>query len=141
MIDNFEDSGTITNLSAFQKPGKSDTILLIGRAETGGQWTRVLTHGAATALWFYLVKILFPRAAGQLTPRMATAALRDADSPKVATMVRVRVNEETGMIEVGGIGGRHAWVIRFDHEEGYELWASLEGVLGTTGTVGDHLPD
>lgn len=142
MRDDIVNLGLITNLSAFEKPGQSDTVLLMGRSREGEQWTRLVTRGTAQALWFYLVRILFPRAAEQLTPRMATAALRDLDTPMVTTAVKVHGDETAQLIYVLGFGGRQNWLIHFTYEEGRELWASLEDVLNSVGgrLGGDRLP-
>lgn len=123
------DLGIVTNLAIIQKPGVSETLLIVGISEQVGRWARVMTRGAAQALWFHLTHILYPRAAVQITPRAATAALHHADAPTVTSFVEVKAQEEAKMITLRGLGGLQAWMVRFTNDEGHELWASLEKVL------------
>ncbi len=126
---NLLDMGAVTNLSVVKKPGRSEALLLIGRSAHNRRWIRVITQGAAQALWFHLTHILFPRAAQQVTPRAATALFRKSDSPAITTMFEVFFREEEGSIYVRGLGSEQEWVIRFTLDEGHELWASLEKTL------------
>lgn len=123
------DLGIVTNLAIIQKPGVSETLLIVGMSETVGRWARVMTRGAAQALWFHLTYILYPRAAVQITPRAATAALSHAGAPTVTSFLEVKAQEPEKMILLRGLGGLEAWVVRFTYDEGHELWASLEKIL------------
>jgi hypothetical protein len=123
------DLGIVTNLAIIQKPGASETLLIVGMSEMVGRWARVMTRGAAQALWFHLTHILYPRAAVQITPRAATAALRHTDAPTVTSFLEVKALEQEKIIAMRGLGGLEAWVVRFSYDEGHELWASLEKIL------------
>jgi hypothetical protein len=127
--DRVIDLGIVTNLAIIQKPGVSETLLIVGMSETVGRWARVMTRGAAQALWFHLTHILYPRAAVQITPRAATAALHHGDAPTVTSFLEVKPIEEQKIIAVRGLGGQQAWVVHFSFDEGHELWASLEKIL------------
>ncbi len=123
------DLGIVTNLAIIQKPGVSETLLIVGRSETVGRWARVMTRGAAQALWFHLTHILYPRAAVQITPRAATAAFRHSDAPTITSFLEVKALEQEKIIAIRGLGGLEAWIVRFSYDEGHELWASLEKIL------------
>jgi hypothetical protein len=125
----FIDLGLVSNLAVIKKPGTTEKLLFVGQSAQNERWVRIITHGAAQALWFHLTAILYPRAAEQITPRAATAVLRQPDAPTITTTFVVHHDEDNKVIRVRGIGGQPGWMIRFSTEEGYELWASLEDVL------------
>ena len=122
------DMGFVNNLTVIKKPGASETLLLIGQAQSG-RWARVMTRGAAQTLWFHLTTILYPRAAGQITHRAATAVLRRSTDPLITNFFEVTNNDEKKVIRLRGLGGDDPWLIYFTHEDGYELWAALEKIL------------
>lgn|SRR5574341_1106627 len=125
----FADLGMVTNLAVIQKPGVTENLLLVGMSEGAHRWARVLTRGASQALWYHLTHVLYPRAAGQITPRAATAVLRHADSPTVTSFVEISGNEEQQIVTMRGMGGQENWMVHFSYQEGQELWASLEKAL------------
>lgn len=122
------DLGFVNNLTVIKKPGASETLLLIGQAQSG-RWVRVMTRGAAQTLWFHLTTILYPRAAGQITHRAATAVLRRSTDPLITNFFEVTNYEDRKQIRLRGLGGEEEWLIYFTHEDGYELWAGLEKIL------------
>lgn len=125
------DMGFVNNLAVIRKPGTDDVLMLVGQSKNAGRWVKTMTRGAAQALWFHLTQYLYPRAAEQLTPRAATAALRRNEAPNVAAFFEVLNNAEKKMIRVRGISSADQWVIYFTHDEGYELWAALEKILNS----------
>jgi hypothetical protein len=128
MSDKVNDLGFVNNLTVIKKPGGSETLLLIGQSQSG-RWARVMTRGAAQTLWFHLTIILYPRAAGQITHRAQTAVLRRSTDPLITNFFEVTNNAEHKQIRLRGLGGEEEWLIYFTHEDGYELWASLEKIL------------
>lgn len=122
------DLGFVNNLTVIKKPGASETLLLIGQAQSG-RWVRVMTRGAAQTLWFHLTTILYPRAAGQITHRAATAVLRRSTDPLITNFFEVTNYEDRKQIRMRGLGGEEEWLIYFTHEDGYDLWAALEKIL------------
>jgi hypothetical protein len=129
---NAVDLGKVNNLAVIQKPGVSETLLMVGQSQ-GGRWARIMTRGAAQTLWFHLTQILYPRAASQLTQRAQTAVLRKSDAPTITSFVEVFHMEDRHMIRLRGIGGVEEWLIYFDYEEAHELWAGLERILKVVG--------
>lgn len=123
------DMGFVTNLAVIKKPGANETLLVVGLSQSAGRWVRLMTRGAAQALWFHLTNILYPRAAGQITTRAQTAVLRKGEGPDVTSFFEVVSNQDRKLIRVRGIGGTAEWLIYFTYDEGYELWASLEKIL------------
>lgn len=124
------DLGFVNNLAVIKKPGANETLLLIGQSQSAGRWARVMTRGAAQSLWFYLTTILYPRAAGQITHRAQTAVLRRSTDPLITNFFEVTNLQEKQVIRLRGLGGAEEWLVYLTHEEGYQLWASLEKVLG-----------
>jgi hypothetical protein len=122
------DLGQVNNVAVIQKPGVSETLLMVGQAPSG-RWARIMTRGAAQALWFHLTQILYPRAAGQLTQRAQTAVLKKSDAPTITSFVEVFNVEDKQMIRLRGMGGIEEWVVYFNYDEAHELWAGLEKVL------------
>lgn len=123
--------GKASNLAIIKKPGSSERLLFVGMSgKAEKRWVRTISRGSAQTLWYHLTHILYPRAADQLTPRAQTALFSPEDMSKVTTGFFVASNDEKGLIYVRGVGGPAEWEIYFTKEEGYELWASLEDVLG-----------
>lgn len=123
------DLGFVTNLAIIKKPGSDDLLMMVGQSEQAGRWVKVITKGAAQALWFHLTQYLYPRAAAQITPRAATAVLRPSSSPTVTPFMEATNFEDKKIVRVRGLGSLEEWVIYFTHEEGFELWAALEKML------------
>jgi hypothetical protein len=131
MQNNYVDLGLVNNVAVMKKPGQTENFLMVGVSPSSGRWARVITRGAAQALWFHLTHILYPRAADTLTPRAATAVLRKADAPTVTSFFEVRNQEDHQRVQIHGMGGVEEWVILVSYDDGHELWASLENMLGT----------
>lgn len=123
------DLGIASNLAVIQKPGISETLIIVGSSELVGRWSRVVTWGAAQTLWFRLTQLLYPRAAVQITPRAATAVFRPSEAPTVTSFLNVSAEEEGKIIKMHGFGGQTEWNVRLSYDEGHELWASLERIL------------
>src|SRR5689334_12256117 len=123
------DLGFVSNLAVIKKPGSDELLMMVGQSQQSGRWVRIITRGAAQTMWFHLTQFLSPRAAGQLTPRAATAVIRPSASPLVTPFLEVQNLEEKKLIRVHGIGGAEEWVVYFSYDEGFELWAALEKVL------------
>ncbi len=123
------DLGFVSNLAVIRKPGSDELLMMVGQSQQGTRWVKIITRGAAQALWFHLTQYLYPRAAAQLTPRAATAVLRPSGSPTVTPFMEVSNLQDKKIIRVTGIGSAEDWVIYFSHDEGFELWAALEKIL------------
>ncbi|MBN1311860.1 MAG: hypothetical protein JXB30_10605 [Anaerolineae bacterium] len=123
------DFGFATNLAVIQKPGISETLIIVGRSQLDKRWARIITWGAAQTLWFRLTHILYPRAAQQITPRAATAAFRRSDAPAITSFLNVTAKEQERVIMIHGLGGQVEWKTHFSYDEGHELWAALERIL------------
>ena len=116
---------------AFEKdPNASDIYLLKFRSSSTEQKSIQVTVGAARILWFYLTQLLFP-ASANLTTRVSTASISLPSSLSVVFVIKV---EECsgGLIEVVALSAVQGWSLRFDHDEGGELWACLDQILRST---------
>lgn len=131
MRDSYEtaDMGVVNNLAVIKKPGSTDRLLFVGQSKDHERWVRIITYGAAQSLWHYLTQLLYPRAADQLTPRAATAALVSPETPNVITTFVASLDEAQGVVNLRGIASGGVWMFKFSKEDGYELWASLEDIL------------
>jgi hypothetical protein len=123
------DLGFVSNLAVIKRPGSEDLLMLVGQSKDSGRWVKIVTKGAAQTLWVHLTQYLYPRAAQQLTSRAATAVLQKSSSPMVTTFLEVFNMDDKQVIRVHGIGGAEEWLMYFTHDEGFELWASLEKIL------------
>jgi hypothetical protein len=122
------DLGFVSNLAVIKRPGSDELLMMVGQSDKG-RWVKIVTRGAAQTLWFHLTQFLYPRAAQQLTPRAATAVLQKSSSPMVTTFLEVMNMTDKQIIRVHGLGGAEEWLMYVTHEEGFELWASLEKIL------------
>lgn len=128
--------GHVSNLSIRRNAHRPDTFLLGSVTAEGERIAIPITDGAARILWAQVTKILYPRAADQLTQRAETVARKLPGDPTVAYVISVKFRPEDGMIEVGGASRSSGWTMEFTRGEGDELWASLEHVFGHVGRGG-----
>lgn len=130
--DDFTQLGLATNFAITENEEVSGTLRLAFHSAEYGKVTYLITPGMARFLWFNLTQILFPRAADQLTSRAPTIALTTPSSLSVLFTAKVWARDD-GLIEVIAMSLVSGWNMRLTPEEGHELWACLEKVLGIVG--------
>lgn len=125
--DNFTDLGIVTNLRIEESPSEPGTFSLFFRPANGEQQRLLFTESATRVLWHYLTQMLYPRAAGSLTSKAATAAISLATS--MTAIFAVKVVDKGKQIEVIGVSTLNGWSFRLTREDAGELWRLLEDVL------------
>ncbi len=124
----FAELGQVTNVCLAGRFPGSDALTLSFLCANGERKTYPITDGAACMIWHYLTKHLFPRAAGVLTPRAATAVVRPGLFASTIFAVKVLPRGQE-MIEIAGISALNGWAIYITREEAFELWACLDQAL------------
>ncbi|MBN1313171.1 MAG: hypothetical protein JXB30_17315 [Anaerolineae bacterium] len=123
----FDQLGLVTNLAFEKDPYVADVYLLKFRSSKMEQKSIPITAGAARVLWFYLTQFLFP-ASANLTTRVSTASIGLPKSLSIAFVIKVEKCQDE-LIEVVALSAVHGWCLRFNHDEGGELWACLDQTL------------
>ena len=119
----------ITNLTVAEYSELPDTYMLTYYAPDDERAMLLITEGVAQAMWAELTKILYPRAADQLTQRVPTAQRAGTRLPWVINVARLFVREHDGLIQWNAVSRIEEWRFTFTQEEGERLWVSLEGLF------------
>jgi hypothetical protein len=120
------DKGLVTNLKVTEYPELSNTYMLAFYPPDNERAMLLITEGVAQSMWSKLTKILYPRAAQQLTQRIRTVQNSGSRLPWVVTIVRLFVRESDNLIQLNGVSRMEEWTCAFTQEDGYHLWVSLE---------------
>jgi hypothetical protein len=123
------DKGLVTNLRVTEYPELSGTYMLAFYPADNERAMLLITEGVAQSIWSKLTKILYPRAAQQLTQRIRTVQNSGSRLPWVVTIVRLSLQEDGGPIQLNGVSRMEEWHFTFTLEEGEHLWVSLEGLF------------
>jgi hypothetical protein len=123
------DKGLVTNLKVTEYPELPNTYMLVFYPEDNERAMLLITEGVAQSMWSKLTKILYPRAAGQLTQRIRTVKNSGSRLPWVITIVQLFVRGEDALIQLNGVSRMEEWHFTFTQEEGDHLWVSLEGLF------------
>jgi hypothetical protein len=108
-----------------------DQYRLIVTPATGDKVTLQANREALRGLWSHLTKILYPRAASQLTKRIGTVkAAHSKSDPDVTHRIVAYADEShPGLITISGYTKTIYWTAQIDHDAGGSLWTSLEDKL------------
>jgi hypothetical protein len=120
------EKGLVTNLTVAEYPELPNTFILNFYALDNERAMMLITEGVAQSMWSKLTKILYPRAAEQLTQRIPTVQSSGTRMPWVVSLVRLTVREGDGLIQLNGVSRTAEWACTFTQEDGYHLWVSLE---------------
>jgi hypothetical protein len=116
----------VTNLTIAEYAELPDTFMLTYYAPDNERAMLLITEGVAQAMWSELTKILYPRAAEQLTGRAPTAQRSGTRLPWVINVARLFVRGEDGLIQWNAVSRIEEWRFTFTWQEGEHLWVSLE---------------
>lgn len=124
----FTEIGLVNNFDVQDDPALSRLLIRCDSPRAGAInfW---VTTGVAYHLWFNLTRMLFPRAANQLTPRMPTAMIQQPGDLHTVRAVRLFYDQNSRMIEVLGVNAVAGLQLQFSAHEGEELWTRLEDHL------------
>lgn len=136
MASQFYNLGRITNPGISDAPGYSECLYLKASTLDGQRVVLLISDGAARMLWSALTKILYPRAADQLTQRAETAIAYRGTAPNVTHIMNAEYREEDDLIQVDGIGKMGGWTIGIEPDEGHNLWTELEDIFHNVGRGG-----
>jgi hypothetical protein len=120
------EKGLVTNLKVTEYVELANTYMLAFYPADNERTMLLITEGVAQSMWSKLTKILYPRAAGQLTQRIRTVKNSGSRLPWVLTIVRLRTQECNELIELCGVSRMEEWHLTFTQEDSYHLWVSLE---------------
>jgi hypothetical protein len=109
----------------------AELYLLILTPMAGDKVTLPASREALRGLWSHLTKILYPRAADQLTKRIETVKAEKGEAPPDVTRRIVAYADEAhpGLITLSGYTKSTYWTVQVDQGAGENLWTSLEDKL------------
>ena len=119
----------VTNLAVAEYAELPNTFMLTYYAPDDARAMLLITEGVAQSMWAELTKILYPRAADQLTQRVNTAQRSGTRLPWVINVARLFVREDDGLIQWNAVSRIEEWRFTFTQQEGEHLWVSLEGLF------------
>jgi hypothetical protein len=124
------DLGIVSNPQVREYDEQATVYQLNVTTSHKGVVTLQVSKSALRSLWSYLTKILYPRAADQLTERVSTVTRRKNVPPDITYMITADEDEsQAGMIVVQGLVAKASWSMRLDRETGDALWVALEDLL------------
>ena len=127
--DSFTELGLASDFSITENPDEPQTFLFTFQSENTGEESYLITAGVAKYIWFYLMRILFPRT-DQITARAPTMSLSAAMSLTVVFAAKVWQRKEDGLIEISAGSATVGWSIILTEEEAHNLRACLEQIPG-----------
>jgi hypothetical protein len=127
------DLGIVTSLDVSADGEDPDIFWLVAHTGEGERVGLKVTEGVARTLWAQLTKILYPRAADQLTQRAETVVRSRVGEPSITHLINTVFKPDDELIEVSGLSRAYWWTMYFTPAEGDELWAVLEDIFGAVG--------
>src|SRR5574341_1855353 len=129
-MDQHVDLGVVSNPQVRKHDEQATVYQLSVTTAHKGAVTLQVSKRALRSLWSYLTKILYPRAADQLTERVSTVTRRKNVPPDITYMITADEDEaHEGMIVVQGLVAKASWSMHLDRESGDALWVALEDLL------------
>jgi frataxin-like iron-binding protein CyaY len=125
------DLGQVQRIDVLDEDADAELYRLTLAQESGSKVVLRASREALRELWSHLTKILYPRAADQLTDRIATVKKQKDSFPEDVSYSVVAYAHDTDpdKIVVSGSARNGNWKAWISHATGGSLWTSLEDRL------------